>query len=92
MTDRFVPDPVAKVRFGRLVETQTRIGSERNRRHVGRRMEVLVEGPSKRNPSVATTRSRGNKIVHVDGEFVPGSLMDVTIERAGAHYLVGAPA
>ncbi|MDE0139365.1 MAG: tRNA (N6-isopentenyl adenosine(37)-C2)-methylthiotransferase MiaB [bacterium] len=91
MTDRFVPDSVAKERFGRLVELQTRIGSERNRRHVGRRMEVLVEGPSKRDPSVATTRSRGNKIVHVEGEFAPGSLMDVTIERAGAHYLVGAP-
>ena len=90
MTDRFVPEPVAKERFGRLVELQTRMGSERNRRHIGRRMEVLVEGPSKRDDSVATTRSRGNKIVHVEGEFTPGSLMDVKIERAGAHYLVGA--
>lgn len=92
MTDRFVPGDVAKERFGRLVELQRRIGAERNRRHLGQRMEVLVEGPSKKNPRVATTRNRGNKVVHVDGEFAPGTLMDVVIERTAPHYLVGTPA
>ena len=89
MTDRFVPADVAKERFGRLVELQRRIGAERNRRHLGQRMEVLVQGPSKKNPRVATTRNRGNKVVHVEGEFAPGTLMDVVIERAAPHYLVG---
>ena len=92
MTDRFVPAEVAKERFGRLVELQTRISAERNQRHLGRRMEVLVEGPSKKNPRVATTRTRGNKVVHVEGGFAPGTLMDVFIEKAATHYLVGVPA
>ena len=92
MTDRFVPSEVARERFGRLVALQTRIGAERNRRHLGQRMEVLVEGPSKKNPRVATTRTRGNKVVHVEGEFAPGRLMDVVIERAATHYLFGTPA
>ena len=92
MTDRFVPAEVARERFGRLVELQTRIGAERNRRHVGQRMEVLVEGPSKKNPGVATTRTRGNKVVHVEGEFEPGTLMDLVIDRAATHYLFGTVA
>ena len=92
MTDRFVPNEVARERFGRLVELQRGISAERNRRHLGEAMEVLVEGPSKKDPRVATTRTRGNKVVHVDGEFPPGTLMDVVIERTATHYLVGAPA
>ena len=92
MTDRFVPAEVARERFGRLVDLQRGISAERNRRHLGETMEVLVEGPSKKNPLVATTRTRGNKVVHVDGEFPPGRLMDVFIERAATHYLVGVPA
>ncbi len=92
MTDRFVPKEVARDRFQRLVKLQKGISAERNQRHVGRRMEVLVEGPSKKNPRVATTRTRGNKVVHVDGEFTPGRLMDVVIDRAATYYLVGSPA
>jgi tRNA-2-methylthio-N6-dimethylallyladenosine synthase len=92
MTDRFVPAAVVRERFGRLVELQTRISAECNQLHLGQRMEVLVEGPSKKDPRVATTRTRGNKVVHVDGEFAPGTLMDVVIERAALHYLVGIPA
>jgi len=92
MTDRFVPAEVARERFGRLVKLQRGISAEQNRRHLGTTMEVLVEGPSKKNPRVATTRTRGNKVVHVDGEFTPGTLMDVVIERTATHYLVGTPA
>lgn len=92
MTDRFVPEEQAKERFGRLTALQTRIGAERNRRHLGSRMEVLVEGPSKKNPQTVTSRTRGNKVVHVEGRFPPGSLMEAVISRAAAHYLVGRPA
>ncbi len=92
MTDKFVPKGVVRDRFQRLVQLQNGISAERNQRHVGQRMEVLVEGPSKKNPKVATTRTRGNKVVHINGEFIPGSLMDVVVERAASHYLVGIPA
>lgn len=92
MTASFVPAERARERFLRLVQLQNAISAERNQRHVGQRMEVLVEGPSKKNPLVATTRTRGNKVVHIDGQFTSGTLMDVEIERATTHYLVGSPA
>lgn len=91
MTDRFVPSDVIQERFARLVEAQTRISYARNIEAVGTRMSVLSEGPSKRRPEVATTRSRTGKVVHVDGEFLAGSFIDVNIVSAAKHHLVGSP-
>ena len=87
----FVDRDVVQDRFDRLVTLQNRISRERNERHVGQRMEVLAEGPSKKDPSVATTRSRGNKVVHVAGTIVPGTFLDVEILEAAQHHLVGRP-
>ena len=86
----FVPPDVAQDRFNRLLVLQASISEAQNQRHLGERMEVLVQGPSKKRPEVATTRSRGNKVVHVVGTFVPGSFMNVEIVRAEKHYLVGS--
>jgi tRNA-2-methylthio-N6-dimethylallyladenosine synthase len=88
MQDR-IPDHIVRERFDRLVELQNAITFERNREQVGRGEEVMVEGPSKRDPSVATTRTRGNRIVHVPGEWSPGSFLQVTVTRAAPHYLEG---
>jgi tRNA-2-methylthio-N6-dimethylallyladenosine synthase len=90
LEDDFVPAAVAQERFERLVELQNRISGERNRRHLGERMEVLVEGPSKKRQDVATTRSEGNKVVHVEGTFQPGVFLDVTVTEAAQHHLVGS--
>jgi tRNA-2-methylthio-N6-dimethylallyladenosine synthase len=43
-----VPDEVKRERNNRLLEVQTRISAEDNAEFIGRRVEVLVEGPSKR--------------------------------------------
>jgi tRNA-2-methylthio-N6-dimethylallyladenosine synthase len=77
-------------RFSRLVELQNRITYERNQAQVGRTFEVMVEGPSKRDVSVATTRTRGNRLVHVIGTWEPGATFDVRITRAAPHYLEGS--
>ena len=90
MVDEFVPDEVIQERFQRLVTTQNRISTERNAETIGTALEVLSEGPSKRDPMVATTRTRTGKVVHVVGEHDPGSFLDVRIESAGTHHLVGA--
>jgi tRNA-2-methylthio-N6-dimethylallyladenosine synthase len=82
--------PIVQRRFDRLVELQNRIVFEKNQATVGRTAEVLVEGPSRRDPGIATTRTEGNRIVHVDGEFAAGSFLDVLITRAAPHYLEGA--
>jgi tRNA-2-methylthio-N6-dimethylallyladenosine synthase len=76
-------------RFARLVELQNAITFDRNREQVGKTVEVMVEGPSKRDPSVATTRTRGNRIVHVPGEWPGGTLLTVNVVRAAPHYLEG---
>ena len=50
------------------------VGPGQHRARIGRTEEVLVEGPSKRDPSVAAGRTRQNKLVHfpsADG-VVPG--------------------
>jgi tRNA-2-methylthio-N6-dimethylallyladenosine synthase len=91
LSDRFVPDDVIQSRFERLVEAQNRISSERNAAMVGDRVEVLSEGPSRKDPMVATTRTRTGKVVHVAGDRPPGTFLDVTIESAAMHHLVGAP-
>jgi tRNA-2-methylthio-N6-dimethylallyladenosine synthase len=91
MTDDFIPAEVIQERFGRLVETQNRISAERNHEMVGRMVEVLSEGPSKKNESVATTRTRTGKLVHVEGPHPAGAFFDVTIDSAAMHHLVGSP-
>lgn len=91
MTDQFVPDEVIQERFARLVETQNRITAENNAELVGSVLEVLSEGPSKKRPEVATTRTRTGKVVHVDGDLRSGTFIDVTIERAAQHHLLGTP-
>ncbi len=87
----FVHAEVAQERFERLVLLQNKISAERNLRHVGQTIEVLVEGPSKKRSDVATTRSEGNKVVHVEGRFEPGTFFDVTVSSAAKHYLIGSP-
>ena len=89
MADRFVPDEVIQERFDRLAETQNRISGERNAEMVGSTVEVLAEGPSKKNPEVATTRSRTGKLVHVEGRHPSGAFLDVRVESAAMHHLVG---
>jgi tRNA-2-methylthio-N6-dimethylallyladenosine synthase len=91
MTEKFVPTDVIKERFARLVDAQNRISYERNLEMVGARISVLSEGPSKKRPEVATTRSRTGKLVHVEGEYEPGTFIDVRIDTAAQHYLVGSP-
>jgi tRNA-2-methylthio-N6-dimethylallyladenosine synthase len=90
MTDEFVPDEVIQERFARLIETQNRITHEKNLEMVGQTFEVLSEGPSKKRPEVATTRTRGGKVVHVEGEYPPGTLLEVRIDSAAQHHLVGS--
>ena len=93
MTDRFVPPDVIAERFERLKVVVERSALARHQARVGRVEEVLVEGPSKKDPSVATGRTRQNKLVHfpVDGDPLPaaGTFADVRITGAAAHYLRG---
>lgn len=81
---------VSKERLLCLINTQNRIGLEKNQQLVGSRQEVLVEGPSKNDPDRLTGRTRGNKLVHFPGNpDLVGRLVQVHIEAAQTWNLLG---
>lgn len=88
-TDDFVPESVVKRRFSQLQAVQEAASLARNQRLVGSIQSVLSEGQSKRDFSVATTRARSGKVVHVEGAFPVGTALDVRIEKVGHHHLSG---
>jgi tRNA-2-methylthio-N6-dimethylallyladenosine synthase len=91
MVDDFVDPVVAGERFRRLRLVVERSALRRHEARVGRVEEVLVEGPSKRDPAVLSGRTRQNKLVH----FTPptplrtGSYATVEITRGAPHFLEG---
>jgi tRNA-2-methylthio-N6-dimethylallyladenosine synthase len=87
-----VPHEVASERMGRLVELVQRHASERAQRFVGRTMDVLVEGPSRTDPSKLRGRIRHNKTVNFSGVAAPGELTDVEIASATSTTLAGEEA
>jgi len=58
-----VPLAVKQERNQRLLAVQEEVSGARHRAAEGRTVEVLVEGPSKRDASRLTGRTRGNEIV-----------------------------
>jgi tRNA-2-methylthio-N6-dimethylallyladenosine synthase len=84
-----VPHPVKIERMERLVEVVQRRARERAQRFVGRTVDVLVEGPSRTDPSRLRGRSGHNKTVNFDGTGEPGDLVGVEIEAATSTTLSG---
>jgi tRNA-2-methylthio-N6-dimethylallyladenosine synthase len=76
-------------RMERLVEVVQRRARERSQRFVGRTLEVLVEGPSRTDPSRLRGRSRHNKVVNFEGLGAPGDLVEVQITGATSQTLSG---
>ena len=92
MSDALVPPDVAQERMRQLVEVVERHALRRHQARVGRVEEVLVDGPSKKDPSVLSGRTRQNKLVHFvprDGAGEPGAVVDVGIVDAAPHWLRG---
>jgi tRNA-2-methylthio-N6-dimethylallyladenosine synthase len=84
-----LPHPVKRERMERLVEVVQRRATERAQRFVGRTVEVLVEGPSRTDPSRLRGRTRHNKTVNFDGVARPGELTQVEVESATSTTLAG---
>jgi tRNA-2-methylthio-N6-dimethylallyladenosine synthase len=87
-----VPEAVKHERLERLVEVVQRIAAERNAERVGRIEEVLVEGPSRTDPSVLRGRTRRNTTVNFAGSAAAGDLVDVVIEGSTSTTLRGRTA
>jgi tRNA-2-methylthio-N6-dimethylallyladenosine synthase len=93
MQDRFVPSEMAAERMERLRAVVERSALVRHRARIGKVEEVLVEGPSKRDPSVITGRTGQNKLVHfepVEGRPIAiGSFAEVRVTGSARHHLFG---
>ena len=85
-----VPHEIKVARMERLVAVVQRRAQERAQRFVGRTLEVLVEGPSRTDPTRLRGRSRHNKVVNFEGLGEPGDLVEVTIVGATSQTLTGA--
>jgi tRNA-2-methylthio-N6-dimethylallyladenosine synthase len=88
-----LPQKLKEERNARLLALVNEIGAEIYQRYVGETVQILVEGPSRKNPARMMGRTRSNKIVVFDGgERHRGEMMDLRITRAGSFTLYGDPA
>jgi tRNA-2-methylthio-N6-dimethylallyladenosine synthase len=87
------PAELIEERHQRLLALVNGVAAERYAAYQGKRVAVLAEGPSRRNPVRWEGRTGSNKIVVFEGsERHTGQILDVRIERAGAFTLYGTPA
>jgi tRNA-2-methylthio-N6-dimethylallyladenosine synthase len=84
-----IPHEVKVERLERLVGVIQRRAAERAQRFVGRTLEVLVEGPSRTDPTRLRGRTRHNKVVNFDGLGQPGEYVQVEITGATSQTLMG---
>jgi len=97
MQAEFVPPEEVADRFERLRVVVERSALGRHRARIGLVEEALVEGPSKKDSSLLTGRTRQGKLVHfpparegVDSFGIgPGSFAQVRIDSAAPHHLLG---
>jgi tRNA-2-methylthio-N6-dimethylallyladenosine synthase len=96
--EEFLPQEVTAERMQRLTAVVERSALARHVARVGKVEEVLIEGPSKKDPAMTTGRTRQNKLVHFrapqgeEGPAVglrPGAFAEVSIGSAAPHFLRG---
>ncbi len=91
LSDRFVAPEVCAERFARLRTVVERSARQRHEARIGRVEEIVIEGPSKRDPGRLTGRTRQNKLVHFPSvrPLRPGTTATAAVTAAGAHSLRG---
>jgi tRNA-2-methylthio-N6-dimethylallyladenosine synthase len=84
-----IPEAAKFERLARLQAEQHAVQERRARMWVGRDVDVLVEGPSKRDPLLWTGRTPEARLVHFPGTSAPGRFERVRIEASTAYSLRG---
>ncbi len=92
LVDDFIDKDVVHDRYQRLGELQHSIGLETNRALIGQTVELLIDGPSKKDPERKSGRTRTNKLVHLKTEQPAGSFADARLVEATPYFLLGEPA
>ncbi len=85
-----IPEDEKHRRYDILCNLQNDISKEINESYIGTIQKVLVDGKSKNNEGVYTSRTQGNKIVHFECENdYTGTFKTVKITRADTFALYG---
>lgn len=91
-----IPEEVKHERFNRVLAKVNEILAEINASHVGKTVEVLVEGKSKTDETKFAGRTRQNKLVNFSVKNpeanLLGTLMNVKITEATSFSLIGEEA
>lgn len=84
-----VPEDVKIERLNRMIALQNELSAESNRREIGREVEVLVEGVSKRSTAQMVGRTSQNKAcVFPRRDYRAGDLVHLTVVSATSATLL----
>lgn len=90
MVEQFCDPEEVKDRYARLRTVIERSALAKYRARIGTVEEVVVEGPSKKDPTVLTGRTAHNKLVHFASEPLRAGTYATTMITDAAHqYLLG---
>jgi tRNA-2-methylthio-N6-dimethylallyladenosine synthase len=85
-----IPEEIQHTRYDRLCQVQNEIAYEKNQKYIDKEVTVLVDGKSKNNESVYTSRTEGGKIVHFQCENdYTGKFIKLKITKADTFALYG---
>ncbi len=88
-----VPQELKEERNYRLLAVVNEVGRLRYEHCIGKRVRVLVEGPSRRNGARLEGRTGTNKLVVFEGsERQVGEILEMKVVRTGNFTLYGDPA
>ncbi len=87
-----IPEDTKKRRLNEIIRLQNQVSFRHNQRDIGKIVEVLIEGDSKRSPEMWKGRNAQNKMVVFpkQGHHAPGDYVLVTITEATSATLIGA--
>ncbi len=97
MVDQFLPEDVINERFARLKAILDRSAHRKHEARVGRIENVMVAGPSKRDPLITSARTKQHKLIHfayvgedgVQRALPQGTFADVRVTYAAQYFLKG---
>ena len=85
-----VPEDVKTARLTEIIDLQNELSLESNRRDVGKRFEILVEGVSRRRDDQLFGRTSQNKVVVFDrGGYQAGDYVRVEVVDCSSATLIG---
>jgi tRNA-2-methylthio-N6-dimethylallyladenosine synthase len=85
-----IPNPVKKRRLNEVIAIQRRLSSEHTERYIGKTMEVLIEGTSKKSDKHWMARNTQNYVaVFPKGDEKIGDYVMVKVEECTSATLIG---